>query len=133
MESHNLSPKLIFESTIINVALKIKDIEKTAIVFFKLELLIFVFMIISLSNIKIIKEKTFSNIKKFFSIKIVLIIIQKNAINITLGVSKINFFLYILLLNKEQLNAAIANGTQEPNGAITTIGQINNEITITVL
>ena len=90
-------------------------------------------MIIRLSSIKIIKEKTFSNIKKFFSIKIVLIIIQKNATNITLGVSKINCFLYILLLNKEQLNANIANGTQEPNGAITTIGQINNEIIIKIL
>ena len=49
-------------------------------------------MIIKPNSIKKIKEKTFSNIKKFFPIKIVLIIIQKNAINITLGVSKINFF-----------------------------------------
>ena len=71
--------------------------------------------------------------KMFFPIKIELIIIQRNAINITVGVSKINFFLCIFLLNKKQLIAASANGTQEPNGAITTTGQINNEITIKVL
>ena len=53
--------------------------------------------------------------------------------NIAMGVSKIFFFLYILLLNKAQLIANTANGIQEPNGAITTTGQINNEITIKVL
>ena len=90
-------------------------------------------MIIKPNSISTIKEKAFSNIKKFFSIKVVLIIIQKNVINNTVGVSKINFLLYILLLNKEQLIAAIASGIQEPNGAITTIGQINNEITMKVL
>ena len=127
------SPKGMKASTIINIALKIKDIEKTVIIFFKLKLLIFVLMTIKLNSISPIKEKTFPNIKKFFSIKMVLIIIQKNAISITVGISNIIFFLNILLLNKKQLIAAIANGIQEPNGAITTIGQINNEITTKVL
>ena len=44
-----------------------------------------------------------------------------------------NEMVSIFILNKKQLKAAIANGTQEPNGAITTMGQINNEITIKVL
>ena len=49
-----------------------------------------------------------------------------------LGISKI-IFLHIPLLSKKQLIAASANGTQEPNGAITMTGQINNEIIIKVL
>ena len=48
-----------------------------------------------------------------------------------LGISKI-IFLHIPLLNKKQLIASSANGPQEPNGAITLTGQINNEITIKV-
>ena len=39
-------------------------------------------MIIKPNSIIKIKKKAFSNKKKFFPIKIVLIIIQKNAINI---------------------------------------------------
>ena len=113
-------------------ALKIKDNEKTAIILSILEKFIFVFMIIKQNSISKINEKAFSNIKKFFPIKIVLIIIQKNAINIMLGISKI-IFLHIPLLSKKQLIAASANGTQEPNGAITMTGQINNEIIIKVL
>ena len=63
LESHNLSPKLIFKSTIINIALKIKDIEKTTVIFFKLELLTFVLMTIKPNSIRI--KKKLSNIKVF--------------------------------------------------------------------
>ena len=133
LESHNFIHKIIFESTIINIALKIKDIEKTSIIFSKLDLVKFVLIIINPNSTNKKKYKNFSNIKKSFPIKIVLIIIQKNVISITLGISKIFYFSNILLLNKAQLIAAIANGIQEPNGAITTTGQINNETTIKVL
>ena len=43
------------------------------------------------------------------------------------------FSCFITKFKKEQLIAISANGTQEPNGAITTTGQINSEITIKVL
>ena len=57
--------------------------------------------------------------------------IQKNAMNIAMGVCKIFFSIY--LLNKAQLIANSANCITEPNGATTTTGQINNETTIKFL
>ena len=85
-------------------------------------------------TIKTIREKIFSEKQIFFSIKKVLIIIQKRIRNNILHKESLLIsFIKKLLKVKLTTTAHKTKGIQEPRGAKTTIGQKNNETNINAM